>query len=69
MDTLGVNYSTLSITAPGVSFVKDAKKAKSLARKIDVLLSDYAKAHPTRLGALCLLPLTHVNEAVKELEV
>lgn len=69
MDSLGVNYSTLSITAPGVSFIKDAKKAKSLARSINLLLHEYTQTYPTRLGALCLLPLPHVNEAVEELRV
>jgi predicted TIM-barrel fold metal-dependent hydrolase len=69
MDSLGVNYSTLSITAPGVSFIKDAKKAKSLARSINLLLHEYTQTYPTRLGALCLLPLPYVNEAVEELRV
>ncbi|KAK5797548.1 hypothetical protein VI817_003839 [Penicillium citrinum] len=68
MDTLGVNYSTLSITAPGISFVKDARKAKSLARRINLLLHEYTEIHPTRLGALCLLPLPHVKEAIAEIE-
>ncbi|OKO92252.1 2-amino-3-carboxymuconate-6-semialdehyde decarboxylase [Penicillium subrubescens] len=67
MDSLGVNYSTLSITAPGVSFIKDAKKAKSLARSINLLLQEFTQTYPTRLGALCLLPLPYVNEAVEEL--
>ena len=69
MDTLGVNYSTLSITAPGISFIKNAQKAKSLARRINLLLHEYTETHPTRLGALCLLPLPHVKEAVAEIEV
>ncbi|KAJ5151026.1 uncharacterized protein N7482_010278 [Penicillium canariense] len=68
MDTLGVNYSTISITAPGVSFVKNAGKAKLLARSINLILHEYTQAHPTRLGALCLLPLPHVNEAIEELK-
>ncbi|OOQ86529.1 amidohydrolase 2 [Penicillium brasilianum] len=66
MDTLGVNYSTISITAPGVSFINDAKKAKTLARSINLLLHEYTQTYPTRLGALCLLPLPHVKEAVEE---
>jgi hypothetical protein len=68
MDSLGVNYSTISITAPGVSFVQEAGKAQSLARRINLLLHEYTQIHPTRLGALCLLPLPHVNEAVQELK-
>ncbi|KAJ5788182.1 Amidohydrolase 2 [Penicillium paradoxum] len=68
MDNLGVNYSTLSVSAPGVSFVKEAEKAKTLARNINLLLHNYTQTHPTRLGALCLLPLPYVDEAVEELK-
>ncbi|KAJ5535752.1 hypothetical protein N7513_008938 [Penicillium frequentans] len=67
MDGLGVNYSTISITAPGVSFIKEAKKAKTLARHINLLLHEYTQIYPARLGALCLLPLPFVNEAIEEL--
>ncbi|KAJ5648978.1 uncharacterized protein N7484_002701 [Penicillium longicatenatum] len=59
MDSLGVNYSTISITAPGVSFIKEAGKAQSLARRINLQLHEYTQSYPTRLGALCLLPLPH----------
>ncbi|KAI2733460.1 hypothetical protein CBS147332_475 [Penicillium roqueforti] len=68
MDSLGVNYSTISVSAPGVFFLKDAKKAKSLARSVNLLLHKYTRTHPTRLGALCLLPLPYVGEAVEELK-
>lgn len=69
MDSLGVNYSTISVSAPGVFFLKEARKAKSLARSINLLLHNYTQTHPTRLGALCLLPLPYIDEAVGELEV
>ncbi|KXG53997.1 Amidohydrolase 2 [Penicillium griseofulvum] len=68
MDSLGLNYSTISISAPGVFFLKEAQKAKSLARSINLLLHNYTQTHPTRLGALCLLPLPFVDEAVEELK-
>lgn len=69
MDSLGINYSTISISAPGVFFVKETQKAKNLARSINLLLHNYTQTHPTRLGALCLLPLPFVDEAVEELKV
>ncbi|KAJ6184908.1 hypothetical protein N7519_006209 [Penicillium mononematosum] len=68
MDSLGVNYSTISVSAPGVFFLKEAQKAKSLARSINLQLHNYTGTHPTRLGALCLLPLPYVDEAVEELK-
>ncbi|KAJ5951877.1 uncharacterized protein N7479_010290 [Penicillium vulpinum] len=68
MDSLGVNYSTMSVSAPGVFFLKEAQKAKSLARSINLALHNYTQAYPTRLGALCLLPLPYVAEAVDELK-
>ncbi|KAJ5633198.1 Amidohydrolase 2 [Penicillium lividum] len=68
MDTLGVNFSALSVSAPGVFFLKEAQKAKKLARSVNLLLHSYTKIHPTRLGALCLLPLPFVDEAVEELK-
>lgn len=69
MNSLGVNYSTISVSAPGVFFLKEAKKAKSLARRVNLLLHNYTRTYPTRLGALCLLPLPYVDEAVEELKV
>lgn len=69
MNTLGVNFSALSVSAPGVFFLKEAHKAKELARSINLLLHNYTKTHPTRLGALCLLPLPFVDEAAEELNV
>ena len=69
MNSLGVNYSTISVSAPGVFFLKEAQKAKSLAHRVNLLLHNYTRTYPTRLGALCLLPLPYVDEAVEELKV
>ncbi|KAK1139238.1 hypothetical protein N8T08_001168 [Aspergillus melleus] len=68
MDTLGVNYSTISISAPGVFFIQDPSKAHALARWINQEMHNYTAQYPHRLGALCLLPLPHVREALIELE-
>lgn len=69
MDSLGVNYSTISISAPGVYFIQDATKAHTLARKINQEMHNYTRQHPRRLGAMCLLPLPHVEESLAEIEV
>ncbi|PLB52206.1 amidohydrolase 2 [Aspergillus steynii IBT 23096] len=68
MDSLGVNYSTISISAPGVFFIKDPSKAQALARSINLEMHTYTTQYPDRLGALCLLPLPHVQESLVELE-
>ncbi|PWY64829.1 amidohydrolase 2 [Aspergillus eucalypticola CBS 122712] len=59
MDTLGINFSTISVSAPGVYFLNDPKEAHALARTVNLAMHNYTQAHPTRLGALCLLPLPH----------
>jgi predicted TIM-barrel fold metal-dependent hydrolase len=70
MDKLGVGYATLSITAPGVYFLaEEPTKAKKLAREINEALHNYTLEYPKRLGALCLLPLPSVKDAVAEIEV
>ncbi|PYI06943.1 amidohydrolase 2, partial [Aspergillus sclerotiicarbonarius CBS 121057] len=68
MDTLGINYSTISVSAPGVYFLNDPHEAHALAHTVNLAMYNYTQAYPTRLGALCLLPLPHVNESVAELE-
>ncbi|KAL2784782.1 amidohydrolase 2 [Aspergillus keveii] len=69
MDKLGVGYATLSITAPGVYFLaEEPTKAKKLAREINEALHNYTLEYPKRLGALCLLPLPSVKDAVAEIE-
>ncbi|KAI9733965.1 MAG: hypothetical protein M1834_002622 [Cirrosporium novae-zelandiae] len=68
MDTYGVNYSTLSVSAPGVFFLADdATAAASLARKVNLAMYNYTQTYPKRLGAMCLLPLPHVTAALTEL--
>ncbi|GKZ19789.1 hypothetical protein AbraIFM66951_010794 [Aspergillus brasiliensis] len=68
MDTLGINFSTISVSAPGVYFLNDPKEAHALARTVNLAMHNYTRAHPTRLGALCLLPLPHVEESLAEIE-
>lgn len=70
MDVQGVSYATLSITSPGYSFLaNDAQAAAALARKVNLELYNYTQEYPTRIGALCSLPLPHVPESVEEINV
>ncbi|KAH8590501.1 hypothetical protein B0O99DRAFT_745221 [Bisporella sp. PMI_857] len=69
MDSLGINYSTLSVSAPGLNFLSDDPcAAAELAREINDLMYNYTQTYPTRLGAMCLLPLPDVEAAVAEIE-
>lgn len=70
MDANQVNYSTLSLSAPGVSFLAGNETAAAeLARKLNLAMHDYTQQYPTRLGALCALPLPHIDAAVEEAKV
>ncbi|POS73099.1 amidohydrolase [Diaporthe helianthi] len=67
MDANQVNYSALSLSAPGVSFLAGNETAAiELARQLNLAMYNYTQAYPTRLGALCVLPLPHVDAAVEE---
>lgn len=64
----GYNYSILSITAPGVSFLNGNARARQLARELNDEMSEWITAHPTQLGAFCVLPLPDINGSLAELE-
>lgn len=67
MDVNQVNYSTLSLSAPGVSFLAgDETAAAQLARQLNLAMHNYTQQHPTRLGAMCALPLPHIDAAIEE---
>lgn len=70
MDVNQVNYSTLSLSAPGVSFLAGNETAAAeLARKLNLATHNYTQQYPTRLGALCALPLPHIEAALEEAKV
>ncbi|KAI9052146.1 hypothetical protein LZ554_003508 [Drepanopeziza brunnea f. sp. 'monogermtubi'] len=69
MDTQGLNYSTLSFTAPGIGFLAhDPPKAARLARELNLVMFNYTKAYPKRLGAMCLLPLPDIDSSLAEIK-
>lgn len=69
MDASGIDYAIVSLTCPGIEGILDADEAVELARKTnDAIYENYVKAHPTRFGFFCCVPMQKSEEAAKELE-
>ncbi|MDQ8731044.1 amidohydrolase family protein [Bradyrhizobium sp. LHD-71] len=65
MERHRVRASVLSITAPGVQFLKGAA-ARRLARLLNEAMADIVRAHSTRFAALAVLPLSDVEASLQE---
>lgn len=65
----GYNYSMLSITAPGVSFLKGNSQAQLLARRLNDEMAAYIKTYPKQLGAFACLPIPNTQAALEEIAV
>ncbi|EXJ56533.1 hypothetical protein A1O7_06877 [Cladophialophora yegresii CBS 114405] len=63
----GYNFSILSITAPGVSFLKGNALAAPLARRINDYFAENIRAHPRELGAFGILPLPDIQASLAEI--
>ena len=68
-DQFGYHYSLMSITAPGVNFLKGNPAAGKLARRLNEQMAEWIRLYPTRLGGLCVLPIPDFEGAVKEISV
>jgi predicted TIM-barrel fold metal-dependent hydrolase len=67
MDEICVAGALLSVSSPHVSFVgPDA--APALCRAINDAAAEIRRAHPTRFGALAILPLPDMDASLAELE-
>lgn len=64
----GYNFSVLSITAPGVSFLHGNSRAKELARQLNDQMAAYIKEYPNQLGAFGILPLPDIESSLEEIE-
>lgn len=65
MNENGINYSTIHVSSPGVSWLAhNASRALSLAKEVNDDIASYVAEYPTRLGGMCLLPLPHINESL-----
>lgn len=63
----GYNFSVLSITAPGVSFLHGSYRAKELARQLNLEMDGYRKAYPKQIGAFGVLPLPDIQSSLDEI--
>ncbi|WP_329067667.1 amidohydrolase family protein [Amycolatopsis sp. NBC_01480] len=68
MDAAGIDFSLLSLTAPGVQAVTDTPRAITLARQANDTLAEVVAANPTRYGGFATLPLQDPKEAAAEFE-
>jgi predicted TIM-barrel fold metal-dependent hydrolase len=57
MDAAGIDYSLLSLNAPGVQGEPDAGRAVAGARQVNDTLAEFVAANPTRYGGLATLPM------------
>jgi predicted TIM-barrel fold metal-dependent hydrolase len=67
MDNHGIAASLLSISAPGIDFVS-GEASRLLARSVNEEQAAIVQRHPTRFGALAILPLPNIEAALIELD-
>jgi predicted TIM-barrel fold metal-dependent hydrolase len=67
MDEHGIAASLLSVSAPGIDFVS-GEAARLLARSVNEEQAGIVQRHPTRFGALAILPLPDIQAALVELD-
>jgi gamma-resorcylate decarboxylase len=68
MDEFGMQMMILSLNAPAIQAIPDAKKAYEIARKANDFLAEEVKKRPDRFQALAALPMQDPDMAAKELE-
>ena len=66
MDRCRISAALLSISAPGINFVH-GENSRRLARELNEEQARFVGQHPTRLGALAILPLPDVDAALNEI--
>lgn len=65
----GYDFSIMSITAPGVSFLNGNSQAATLARKLNKQMYDWTQEYPSSLGAFAVLPLPDIESSLEEIRV
>src|SRR5215475_1294508 len=68
MDKYGVEMMILSLNAPAVQAVLDAKQANDVARKANDFLAEQVRKRPDRFQALAALPMQDPDLATRELQ-
>jgi 2,3-dihydroxybenzoate decarboxylase len=67
MDEFGIEMMILSLNAPAIQAIADAKRANDIARKANDYLADAIRKRPDRFYGLAALPLQDPDLAIKEL--
>ena len=68
MDEAGITMQVLSTGSPGIQGIEDAKKAISLAKKVNDLQAEIIQKYPGRFAGFACLPTQDPKEAADELE-
>jgi 2,3-dihydroxybenzoate decarboxylase len=68
MDEFGMEMMILSLNAPAIQAIPDAKRANEIARKANDYLAEQVRKNPGRFQALAALPLQDADMAAKEME-
>jgi predicted TIM-barrel fold metal-dependent hydrolase len=68
MDEFGMQMMILSLNAPAIQAIPDAKKANEVARKANDYLAEQVRKRPDRFQALAALPLQDPELSAKELQ-
>lgn len=67
MNQVGINYSVVSVSAPGLMFLdKKPREQLRLTRKLNNYMYQMTKDYPTRFGAFCFLPIPQVKASIEE---
>jgi 6-methylsalicylate decarboxylase len=67
IERAGIEFAILSVSAPGVSFLRGSQ-ARALAMQCNDFLSSLQRQYPDRLGFFATMPLDDSSEAVQEAE-
>jgi predicted TIM-barrel fold metal-dependent hydrolase len=67
MDNTGIAYALLSLNAPGVQRILDAREALDVAQRGNEKMAEAVARHPDRYGALAALPMHDPDIAAAEL--
>src|ERR1700752_4671176 len=68
MDAAGIDYSLLSLNAPGVQAEPDQGRGVASARHVNDTLAQIVAANPSRYGGLATLPMQDPAAAAAELD-
>ena len=68
MDDTGIELALLSLNAPGVQKILDAREALNVAKRANERMAEAVAKHPRRYAALAALPMHDPDAAAAELK-